>query len=398
MSNILVVHHDADLYGADKSLLRTARALKLRGHWPIVLLPHAGPLVERLVSEGLEVHIGPVIKVSRQRLTLRGLPMVLLDALRSLRFIKRIVAGRPIDLVYTNSVAALGGALWAALHGVPRLWHVREIVVAPRIATRGFPFVLRALGGWCVCNSHATRDWITGAQPTLASRSSVIWNGLEPITVPPPEAASALRESLGFDKTDVVVTLVGRINRWKGQSVLVDAARLLAARGQLGLRFLIVGDVADGQDHFREAMLARITANGLDGIVKWHPFTPDVDLVWSASDVAVVPSVDPEPFGRVAIEAMAHSLPVVATAHGGLAEIVEHERTGLLVQPGSAEELATAIGRLAASSATRAAFGNAGRLRQQQQFSQSDHDDKMADLVGGLCGTRTGEEHAAASQ
>jgi glycosyltransferase involved in cell wall biosynthesis len=398
MSNILVVHHDADLYGADKSLLRTVRALKLDGHWPIVLLPHAGPLVEMLTSDGVEVHIGPVIKLSRQRLTLRGLPMVLLDAVRSWRFINRIVARRPIELVYTNSVAALGGGLWAALRGVPRLWHVREIVVSPRIAARGFPMVLRALGGWCVCNSHATREWIGSKQPALVPRSSVIWNGLEPISIPDPEAASALRTRLGFVQTDVVVTLVGRINRWKGQNVLIDAARRLADQGQRGIRFLIVGDVADGQDHFREAMLAKIATSGLGEIVKWHPFTPDVDLVWAASDVAVVPSVDPEPFGRVAIEAMAHGLPVVASGHGGLAEIVEHERTGLLVQPGSAEELASAIGRLGASATLRKALGDAGRSRQQKQFSQAEHDAKLAALVGALCGAPGSAAHVATSQ
>lgn len=382
MSFVLVVHHDADLYGADKSLLRTLRALKQTRFTPIVAVPHTGPLVDLLLAEGFEVHIGPVGKLTRQVMRPTALPALLRDLWRSVRFMGRIVGGRPIALVYTNSVAALGGALWAAMRRLPRLWHVREIVVAPKAAARGFPLVLQALGGWCVCNSNATRQWITGERPALASRSSVIWNGLEAVTRPAPEAVTAFRQKMGLQADDVVATLVGRINRWKGQGVLIDAARLLKAQGNPRLRFLIVGDVADGQHHFREAMLAQIRDAGLQDTVKWHPFTPDIDVVWAASDIAVAPSTDPEPFGRVAIEAMAQHLPVVAAGHGGLAEIVEHEVTGLLVTPGDPQALAQAIARLAGQDPTlRRSYGAAGARRQHEHFTQAEHDNKLLALI-----------------
>ncbi len=388
MPLVLLVHHDADLYGADQSLLRTVRAMKSSPFTPIVALPHEGPLVALLQAEGAEVHIGPVGKLTRQLMKPLALPWVAVDMLRSLRFMSRIVAGRPVALAYTNSVAALGGALWAAVHRQPRLWHVREIVVAPKVAVWGFPRMLQALGGWCVCNSNATRQWVVGERPALADRSSVIWNGLEPVTKPTPDKVQAFRQQLGFGPEQVVATLVGRINRWKGQGVLIEAAQLLDAARFPDLRVLIVGDVADGQHHYREAMLAQIQAAGLQERVQWHPFTPDVDLVWAASDIAVAPSIEPEPFGRVAIEAMAHGLPVVATAHGGLAEIVVHGQTGYLVQPGSAGALAQAIGDLAHNAALRARMGQAGRQRQAQQFSQQEHDQKLLALIGTLASGR----------
>lgn len=381
MRHILVVHHDADLYGSDKSLLRTVRALKAGGTAPIIALPHPGPLVDLLRAEDVEVHIGPVGKLTRQLMKPLALPHVLADMLASIRFMSRIVAGRPIALAYGNSVAALGGALWAMVHRVPRLWHVREIVVAPKIAVRGFPWMLKLLGGWCVCNSNATMQWIVSVCPSLATRSSVIWNGLEDIPVPDPTAASRFREKLGIGRNEVLVTLVGRINRWKGQGVFIEAAARLKKQGTTGVRFLVVGDVADGQHHFRETMLKNIRREGLEELVLWHPFTPEIDVVWAASDIAAVPSVEPEPFGRVAIEAMAHRLPVVATAHGGLAEIVETEKTGLLVKPGSAEDLAEAITRLVQSAPLRKAWGEAGLTRQRTIFSQEEHDRKLMDLM-----------------
>jgi glycosyltransferase involved in cell wall biosynthesis len=390
MSCVLIVHHDADLYGADKSLLRVAQALQATGREPVVVLPRQGPLVGLLGQSGVEVHIGPVVKITRQALRWRALPALVAEVFRSQRFIARVLAGRRVALVYTNSVAALGGAIWAALHRVPRLWHVREIVVSPRLVAHGYPLLLRLLGGWCICNSAATRDWIIGAQPTLAARSSVIWNGLDadPASLPTlREESSAVRRRLGIGESETVVVLVGRINRWKGQGVLIDVAHQLAAAGATGVRFLIVGDVADGQVHFREEMLERVRRAGLADLVLWHPFTAQVDAVWAASDIAVVPSTEPEPFGRVAIEAMAHGLPVLAAAHGGLTEIVEHEVTGLLLPPGDVAAWAAALSRLVGDAETRRRFGEAGRQRQQHVFSQGRHDRALIALVAKIDGS-----------
>lgn len=381
MSHVLVTHHDAALYGADKSLIRTLRALQRGDLKPIVALPLDGPLVEVLRAQGIEVHIGPVGKLTRRFMKPLALPFVAWDMLASIRFLSRIVAGRRVVLAYGNSVAVLGGAIWALLHRIPRLWHVREIVVVPRVAARAFPLMLRLLGGWCVCNSNATRTWVITEQPAIAARSSVVWNGLEPLLAPPAEAVAAFRAKLGLRPDEVLVTLVGRINRWKGQGILIQAAQQLKERGRTGVRYLVLGDVADGQHFFREAMMAQIRAAGLEDTVIWHPFMPDVDVAWAASDIAVVPSIEPEPFGRVAIEAMAHGLPVVASAHGGLVEIVEHESTGLLVAPSDAHALAGAIERLLREPGLRRILGDAGRARQQRLFSQEEHDQRLQELM-----------------
>lgn len=392
MTLTLVIHHDADLYGADQSLLRAARALKVGGLLPVVVLPYEGPLLERLRAEGLEVHIGPVGKLTRQRMRPAAWVQLIRELRAALRFLDRVVAGRPVGVAYINSVAAVGGGLWARWRGVPTLWHVRELVVSPRLAAAGFPWLLRALGGWCICNSSATRNWLIHRQPRLQSRSSVLWNGIEPASPPPVDSVRSFRERLGIGPQHTVVTLVGRINRWKGQTVFVEAAALLrAAPAHSETRFLIVGDVADGQHHFREALLAQISAKGLGDRVLWHPFTQDIDVVWAASDVAVVPSIEPEPFGRVAIEAMAHGLPVVAAAHGGLAEIVVDGETGRLVTPGDPQALASALDTLIVDAQARHRMGARGRERQMSEFSQARHDQRLLELIRRMRG-RTSQD------
>lgn len=378
---ILAVHHDADLYGSDKSFLRTLRALKGTEFNSIVVVPHNGPLVSLLRDEGIEVHIGPVGKLTRQLLKPWALHLVLRDMFSSVQFIGRVVNGRPIALTYSNSVAALGGGVWAKLRGVRRLWHVREIVVSPRVAAVGFPRMLELIGGWCVCNSKATRGWIVSTRPQLEKCSSVIWNGLEDQPDVNLNDTERFRSDLGLGEGDILVALVGRINRWKGQGVLIEAASILRARGYSNIRFVIVGDVADGQHHFREKMLEDIRDYGLIDVVHWLPFTHNINVVWAATDIATVPSVEPEPFGRVAIEAMAHGLPVIASGQGGLAEIVVPGETGLLVPPGDGTRLADAIASLADDAQLRRSFGEAGRLRQKSFFSQSEHDKKMLMLM-----------------
>ena len=389
--HMLLVHHDADLYGADQSLLRLARAL-LQARWhPIVLLPRQGPLVALLQQAGAEVHVGPVIKLARALLGPAALWRLPVEAFVSLRFIRRAVAGRRVLLVYSNSIAVLAGALWARLHNTPHVWHVREIVRAPRLLARGFPALLRGLGGWCICNSGATRDWLTATQPALATRSTVVWNGLEDGSHDSAQLASSgttWRHGLGIGDDELVVTLVGRINRWKGQRVLVEAVGLLRAQGVRNLRCVLVGDVAEGQHSHREALQAQVAAAGLQQQVLIPGFNADVAPVWAGSDVAVVPSEEPEPFGRVAIEAMAHSLPVVGTAHGGLLEIVEPGVTGLLVPPSDAPALASALYQLLADPAMRKSFGAAGRARQRQLFTQRNHDTAVLGLLDDLLSGR----------
>ncbi|MBK7517654.1 MAG: glycosyltransferase family 4 protein [Betaproteobacteria bacterium] len=124
-----------------------------------------------------------------------------------------------------------------------------------------------------------------------------------------------------------------------------------------------------GQEAVRDRLRAQVAAAGLQDRVQFLPFVDDIWPVWRASDIGVVPSTEPEPFGMVAIEAMACSVPVVAAAHGGLLDIVDDEVTGLLFQPRDAAALADALARLAGDAALRARLGAAGAARQAQHFS-----------------------------
>ncbi len=378
---VLIAHHDAALYGSDKSLLNVVDALGQAGFDVAVVVPYTGPLVEALLGSGADVHIGPVGRLTRKRASLPGLVVLCFELGRACLFLSRVAGGREVSLVYSNSIAEIGSGLWARWQGLPHVQHVREIVETPRAFAWLMPKLIAARSTVCIGNSGATRDWLVGHEPALAKRSTVIWNGCDAAVPADEEQRASFREELGLAEGDVLVTLVGRINWWKGQDVLVEAAAILRAGGRHGLRFLIVGDSAPGHEQLVSRLHDLIRSKDLDGTVSVLPFTRNIDLIWASSDVAVVPSVEPEPFGRVAIEAMAHGKPVIASAHGGLAEIVVNEETGLLVPPGQPEALAQAIGRLADDRSLREVWGAAGRQRQETFFSRSEHDRKIVELV-----------------
>jgi glycosyltransferase involved in cell wall biosynthesis len=365
---ILIIHQSAELYGSDRSLIDLLAGIDRGRFLPIVCVPEHGPLIGHLISLDVEVHVTPLLKADRRTLTSPWLALKLSIATpRVLRAITRLVGGRRIDLVYTNTIAVLGGAIWAALHRVPHVWHVREIIRTPRIASFMFRWIVPALSSRILCNSHQTRRWIS---PSSAA-AVTIWNGVPPIEGVALRRSSrqTLRSTLQLPLDSVVVLMAGRINGWKGQDLLLDAIDEIDAVDFPDFHLLVIGSGAPGQLQIVGEVARRIDKSRHRTRVSMHPFSEHMGDYYLAADVVVVPSRLPEPFGRVAIEAMAHSLPVIAARHGGLVEIVEHGRTGILFEPNNVSELSGALRLLLNDASLRARLGVAGQARQRDLFS-----------------------------
>lgn len=368
---LVFIHGSADLYGSDKVFLNIVCACaRLQRYQACVVLHEDGPLRARLAAAGVEVHVRPVGKITRAMLGARA-PFALAAALlRAKRDFDCVVHGRRVALVYSNTLAVLGGAFWAWRRGLPHLWHVHEIVVSPAVAGKGLAWLVARSARTVICNSRRTRDWLLLQVPSVAERAHVVFNGMAPLREVQPQEVQALREQIALPADAVLVTLAGRLNRMKGQSLLIDALALLRQRGRLeGLHVLIIGDTLPGQELIKQRLQDRVDAAGLQDRVHFLPFAADIAPVWAATDVACVPSIEPESFGLVAIEAMSLGKPVIAAAHGGLLDVVRDGHTGLLFEPGDAEQLAAALATLAANAPFRSALGTAGRQRQLAEFN-----------------------------
>jgi glycosyltransferase involved in cell wall biosynthesis len=160
--------------------------------------------------------------------------------------------------------------------------------------------------------------------------------------------------------------LPGRLTRWKGQAVLIEALGLLGRRDICCV--LVGGD--QGRTAYREELEKEVRRHGLDQVVRLVGHCRDMAAAYMLADVVVSASTQPEGFGRVAVEAQAMGRPVIATDHGGARETVLPEQSGWLVPPGDVEALAATLGwALSLNRLERENMAANGRDNVEQNFT-----------------------------
>jgi glycosyltransferase involved in cell wall biosynthesis len=172
------------------------------------------------------------------------------------------------------------------------------------------------------------------------------------------------------------VAFAGRLRPGKGAEHLLQAIALMRDRAA---QLVIAGDGP------QRTSLVRLSSElGLERRTHFLGLRHDMPTIWQGCDVCVVPSLEPEGAGMVALEAAACAKPVVASSAGGLPELVRHRSTGLVVPPGDVEALAAALDTYAADPELRARHGTAGRRRCEAEFDIRRCTQKYADLLSSL--------------
>lgn len=136
------------------------------------------------------------------------------------------------------------------------------------------------------------------------------------------------------------ILLIGRINSWKGQDFTIEALASIANKPVL---LKIVGSTSAGNEQMVADLKKKVQQLGLTDKVEFMDFVSDTAEIYRWADVVIVPSTKPEPFGRIAIEAMSLSKPVIAANHGGLPEIIQNGYSGFLFEPNHKVEFIQAI-------------------------------------------------------
>jgi glycosyltransferase involved in cell wall biosynthesis len=219
-----------------------------------------------------------------------------------------------------------------------------------------------------VCNSRGTADQFAGTW--IENRTRIVYNGLssdEFCRFSDNEVATwRMRLS---PRGGPIVGVVGRIKLVrKGQDVFLDAAARLKTRFP-DVSFVCIGGAFPGNEGHVEELRRRAKAVDMTDRFCVIGDIEDIGPATAALDIAVMPSVLPEPFGNVVMEAMCLGKPIVASRNGGAGEQVEDGMTGILVPPGDAVALAEAIAQLLADPARAIEMGLAGKRRFTELFS-----------------------------
>ncbi len=289
----------------------------------------------------------------------------------------QVIRERKIDLVHTISYPASLYAAFAARHArIPQLWHEHNIKRVHRVNRHLYRFVARSCGA-VVGPSRAVAENLARAGIDRRKLHTV-YNGidLKRFVVDDLEVARVRRE-LGLVAGALAVGLFGQLLPHKGHRTLVDAATRIR-RAVPHVRFFFVGALENPP--YEKELRGAIDAAGLSAAFQFCGWRRDVPAVLRAMDVLAVPTTTPEPAALGLMEAMAASRPVVASRTGGTPEIVQDGETGLLVPPGDAAALADAAIALLGDERRRSAYGQAGRLRVEQEFTLARHLEQIQGL------------------
>ena len=356
-----------------------------------VVLPERGVIADRF-PEGVRVEIMPefVERVQRGPYALPnrvGWPPAeyvggVAAMFHACHSVARLAARTRPDVIYANHMIAKPIAAYAGRRvGIPVVFHARNVHVHP--VGRAF---YRWIAGFStsrlvIANSKASAGPYRGTTDIEVVSNFVDLDKFDRARVTP-----AFREEFGVSPDALVFGYMGRLVPKKGLDVLIRAfAQVHRKHGEAALA--LVGGNDSGQFSDMEAAYRQLAVDlGVGDAVHFVGFRDDVAPYAADFDVNVLPSIEPESFGRVLIEAMALGVPSITTAHGGAIEVVDDGDNGLWAEPGSVEDLARAMSRLAGDESLRRALGDQGLRDVRERYDSSATSRTITDLIRRVAG------------
>ncbi len=374
--HVLFLQSSSEGYGSAKIILQVLRLYQRQGFTPIILLTNTGLLQTILEKEGFSVYIQNLGILRRKYVNPSGLLNRLSKSIKAYRFLTELHQQYQFELVYSNTLAVIVGAFWAKRHHIPHIWHIHEILPGPRPLVKMLASLLDQSTPRPIAVSQAVANhW----QPLLKkSKIEVIHNGI-PYTDFQVDYQDAKAE-LGLSPEQVVIGMIGRINPGKGQLFFLELAELLSKRFR-NTHFVLVGDPFPGYEPILEEIRKEIRDKSLEARVSYLGFREDIPKVMAALNVFVLPSILPDSFPTVILEAMAAGKPVVATRSGGASEMVLEGETGFLIPISSVEKGAKSLQKLIQDADLRQMMGEAGRKRVLKEYSLEAFEGKIKEHI-----------------
>ena len=370
---VLFVSHDADMYGAQRTLLTLLSGIDRSVFTPLLVVPYEGPMNRAAAELRIPVFVMQLVHwipgsfVSSRRQRLKYLYRFFQTLRHRCEAIEKLITENRVDLVYTNTVTCAEGAIAAKRTGKPHVWHIHEHILRNGELVPLLPYRLYCLGVKFLARSVIfCSKALAGDYPLLSRKASIVHNGLPQPPLPDRIAARRkLINEIGIDAGAKIVALVGAMNPAKDHLTFVTAAEQVA-RGVDEVVFLIIGSMF-GFESYSNRIRQRIKDLQLDSRVRFLGWRDDIHDLLAASDVLVISS-EQESFGLTAIEALTMETPVVATRCGGPEEVIVDGVTGFLVPVKDPRAMADAIMRLLLDQNLAHRMGVNGRIHVTEHF------------------------------
>ena len=365
---VLQVIPALDAGGAERTTVDVAEAITAAGGRALVAT-EGGRLVGELQAKG-----GIWVPFPAD---CKNPPLMALNVLRLVKLCRR----EGVRIIHARSRAPAWVALGAARRlGIPFVTTYHGSY-SGRSGVKILYNSVMARGDVVIANSHYTADLIRDRHAEQAGdRIQVIHRGTDLAAFHPAAVAAsrvdALRRAWGVAGHERIVLLAARLTAWKGQRVLIEAAALLRSQGVGDFAVILAGD-AQGRTAYESELDALVAARGLAGVVRRVGHCSDMPAAFRAASVVTVPSIEPEAFGRSAVEAQAMGTPVVVSDLGAVPETVlappdvePGRRTGWRVPANEPAALAEALSEaLSLGASARDAMAARARAHVEAHFS-----------------------------
>jgi glycosyltransferase involved in cell wall biosynthesis len=349
--SVLQVIPALDAGGAERTTVDIARAV-IEAGGKAVIATQGGRLASEAEKAGATIIEGPF--ATKNPLTLW----------QNAGRLATIIRDHRIAIIHARSRAPAWSAWLAARRtGIASVTTYHGIYNA-RSAPKRFYNSVMVRADAVIANSGFTADHVRAQYDIEARKLHVIPRGIDIKAFTPanvePDRVETLRRKWGLKPGKPVILLPGRLTRWKGQLLFIEALAQLPDRN---FEAVMAGDAQERDDYVDE-LRAAVDRLDLGQHVRIPGHCSDMPAAFMAADVIVAPSIEPEAFGRIAVEAQAMGRPIVASKLGAQTETVLDGVTGFLFPPGDASALSAAIARaLALPEADRKAMASAGRER-----------------------------------
>lgn len=316
--------------GVERGTIEVAGAIARSG-WKSLVASSGGPMIPS------------VNYVKAEHITLPLKSKNPIQMYKNIALLERVIRERGVDIVHARSRACAWSAYYAAKRcGVPFITTFHGIYGLQNSFKRKYNSIMTR-GERVIAISDFCARHIMDNYPIDIHNIRIIHRGVDvklfdPENVKPSRMAEIALQWRVPEELPVILC-PGRITRWKGQDVLIKALAKLPHRNFF---CLMIGEDS-GHPEYRNELEDLVIKSGLSGHVRLVGHTPFMPEVYTMGLFVVVPSSEPEAFGRVPIEAQAMGKLVIATNHGGPVETVLPGQTGMLVEPGNVDALSAAL-------------------------------------------------------
>lgn len=351
--------------GLEIQTLTISKALQDHGH-KITLLCPAGSTLENKAKQ-LSLDVKPILSHR-------------LSDIFSLFKVKKLLSHQSFDIIHSHH----SHDLWTLVTALRLNKSKAKLILTKRMASgvnkkdvfHGFLYnrVNRILA-----ISNFIRENVIKTCPVTPGRVQTLHNALDLSQFAPSNIKrQKVREELNIGEDELLVGMFGRLTPLKGHKEFLFAAKYIKDKTDLNVSFLIVGGASYGESAYESEIRRLVSELQLNNDTIFIGFEKDLSRLMSAVDILAFPSYS-ESFGNILLEAMAMQLPVVGSNSGAIPEIVVDGKTGYLVEPKNAEQLATKIITLLKDRSLRNGMGAAGRERVKKHFLFDDYIKSLED-------------------